>query len=358
MAEYSSSAIGKQKRLYRPLQLIAALVVLLMPLFSQAIEDGISCSSCHTMHNSQDGVAMGVSDAQSYLLVNTCTGCHQGNSGALLSDNFAPIVWHDTEPNTNNTASSANNTLAGGSFYWVADTGGDSDNMGHNVADISGIDGTLSTNPPGGAAISTQLSCEGTVGCHTATGSHHNNVGGNTAAPTTTVWVDGSSQEASYRFLNGIDGGENGDWEYTNSSTDHNVYYASSTWNNGSTNTITSLCTQCHGNYHGNDAGTGPTDPWLRHPTDISLNAQGGEYANYITYDPIVPVAVDSDTTTAIGGANSQFETIESGKDDVTCISCHRAHGSGFDDLLRWNYRAWPGSGSSTGCPTCHTSKN
>jgi predicted CXXCH cytochrome family protein len=38
----------------------------------------------------------------------------------------------------------------------------------------------------------------------------------------------------------------------------------------------------------------------------------------------------------------------------VTCISCHRAHGSPYYKLLRWDY-----AGSiSTGCAYCHTSKD
>jgi hypothetical protein len=298
------------------------------------IQDGLACSDCHTMHNSQNGISMGLSEAQGYLLVNDCIGCHQGNVGSLLSVNSAPIVLHTSEPNTNNTASSANNTLAGGSFYWVSSTGGALDNMGHNVEGLAAVDITNSTNPPGGPAITSQLTCYATIGCHTATAVHHSGVGGDSSAPTTAVWVDGSSPAASYRFLNGIQGGENGDWEYTNSSTDHNVYWGSS------------------------GVGTTGSSPWVRHPTDISLNTIGGEFSDYNTYDPIVPVAINAGTSAAIGGPNSQFDTIQAGRDNVTCISCHRAHGSGFDDLLRWNYRAWPGSGSSTGCPTCHTSKN
>ena len=341
---------------------IIVLIVLLVPVTCLAkIQDGVACSSCHTMHNSQNNLFMGVSEAQTYLLINTCIGCHQGEVGNLFSENNAPIVLHNSEPNTNNTASSPNNTLAGGSFYWVSDTGGASDNMGHNVEDVAGIDGVHNINPPGGSAFSSQLTCEGSVGCHAAIGAHHDNQGvdyENPSKDVITAWVDGSSQAASYRLLDGIKGGENGDWEYTNSSTDHNVYWGSNVWTGG-TGTITSLCVQCHSNYHGNPgADTSGSSPWLRHPTDISLNSAGAEYADYNTYNPIIPVAVDTDTTTAIGGANSQYDVIVSGKDDVTCISCHRAHGSGFDDLLRWNFRAWPGSGSSTGCPTCHTSKN
>ena len=101
--------------------LLILVFLSILPMQVQArIQDGLACSDCHTMHNSQNGISMGLSEAQGYLLVNDCIGCHQGNVGSLLSVNSAPIVLHTSEPNTNNTASSANNTLAGGSFYWVS----------------------------------------------------------------------------------------------------------------------------------------------------------------------------------------------------------------------------------------------
>ena len=57
------------------------------------------CNTCHTMHNSQNGAAMGLQTAQNQLLLNTCFGCHSGNRGQLLSAQDAPIVWHtDGEP--------------------------------------------------------------------------------------------------------------------------------------------------------------------------------------------------------------------------------------------------------------------
>jgi len=45
----------------------------------------------------------------------------------------------------------------------------------------------------------------------------------------------------------------------------------------------------------------------------------------------------------------------------VTCISCHRAHGSQYADLLRWDYAtmtAHNGTTGNVGCFQCHTSKD
>ncbi|MGB9716198.1 MAG: cytochrome c3 family protein [Thermodesulfovibrionales bacterium] len=43
------------------------------------------------------------------------------------------------------------------------------------------------------------------------------------------------------------------------------------------------------------------------------------------------------------------------------CLSCHRAHGSPYADILRWNYdemRTGSYTTTDSGCFTCHTGKN
>jgi hypothetical protein len=48
----------------------------------------------------------------------------------------------------------------------------------------------------------------------------------------------------------------------------------------------------------------------------------------------------------------------------VMCLSCHRAHGSPYNDMLRWDYDgmvAGNGSGGGndgTGCFKCHSEKD
>ncbi|RLA81698.1 MAG: hypothetical protein DRG33_00080, partial [Deltaproteobacteria bacterium] len=49
-------------------------------------------------------------------------------------------------------------------------------------------------------------------------------------------------------------------------------------------------------------------------------------------------------------------DKVNLGTDQVQCLSCHRAHGSPYPDMLRWDYRNWPGGGMN-GCAVCHTSK-
>ena len=52
---------------------------------------------------------------------------------------------------------------------------------------------------------------------------------------------------------------------------------------------------------------------------------------------------------------NSAYDTSDNPR--VACISCHRAHGTPNDDILRFDYStqiAGSGSSSSTGCLGCH----
>jgi cytochrome c553 len=214
-------------------------------------------------------------------------------------------------------------------------------------------------------------------GCHVS-GGHHANEGGDyvndgTDGSTTVRYVSGGTGGASYRFLSGsIKGAEDGDWEWSNGIQDHNIYAGVSNIN-GAAQTITSLCVSCHGDFHGTyvapvGTGTGPTNPWYRHPTDIGLFDANvdTEHQSYDSYAPITPVGtpVGSIITTANQAAvmtNFNEATAGNNYDRVTCVSCHRAHGSENSDALRWSYNtmnAGGGAVSPRGCFKCHSEKD
>lgn len=340
------------------------------------------CSNCHTMHDSQNGQQVTTGGPYMYLLKGDCIWCHSGASGQL-STAGAPIVYHTSDP----TSTGPGATLAGGDFYWVASAGGADDAKGHNVAGLAGPDGNIVTNPPPGYNIAnspynrgnwlssqTQVTCAGSTGniitgCHGdpntgAFGGHHLNVtGGSDVITGTTVYN-------SYRFLYGIYGYEDADWQWTASPTDHNEYFGvNGNQNNNNPHTISSFCSQCHGNFHqgtGQGGAYGTGSPWYRHPTDYVLPGTG-EYANYNpdngnVYNIVVPVARPAIPTTAQGPSdvvNPGDDTTRQGA-IVMCLSCHRVHGSEYDDILRFNYAAISaGTGNAdVGCFVCHTSKN
>jgi len=320
------------------------------------------------MHNSQDGQAMGAGGARQGLLISSCVGCHTGDNPDS-SSNVVPFVLSSSAPTYGKTGTeNTSDTLAGGTFYWSYNVAS-AEHMGHNVA--PGL-APGSTDPPGGSTISSQLNCAGDVGCHgnstisdpyeAMEKSHHIN----------DSTIDGSSLGTSFRFLSGVGGLEDSDWELPSaspplSSTKHNQYLGSTNYANSSTTpptTLTSLCVRCHGNFHGsasyqegtaNAGGNAPytagQSPWIRHPTDISLPTTG-EYGSYVTYDPIAPVASTS-TASVVSDISALSNRI------ITCVSCHRAHGSRWPYSLRWNYLDWPGGDPDAynGCGICHTSK-
>ncbi len=356
--------------------IVALSAAVALPSLAMAKVSG-ACGDCHTMHNSQDGAAMastgvfGTStpaddSANGALLRYGCVGCHTGdNSGGDV-----PFVLASTAPTY------GTNTLAGGNFYWVTTT----DNTGHNVLDVANGDGALGDTPPGGAALTSQLTCAGTMGCHgdrseedqfgAVAGGHH---GPGNAATNGYVSGSGTDMSDAFRMLAGIEGIEDADWEYTAdvATGDHNLYKgASRTDETDDATTISSLCAQCHGEFHngvGNVSSATFGSPWVRHPTDFDMSALAttSEYAGYTDYSLEAPVAVDtmdgSTDLTAINHAGGLGDAAKTGDSIVTCVSCHRAHGSPYADLLRWDYStmdAHNGTTGNTGCFNCHTTKD
>lgn len=349
--------------------LSAGMVVSILTAAQAGAAVGGACYNCHTMHNSQAG---GVVDEgnQSFLLISGCVGCHSHEGTATIVQMDAtriPIVY--------NTGSAPEQMLAGGNFHWVVENG---DQFGHNVLGISEQDRILGSAPGGSAGCAN--SCHQSLalatvnvpgagsltpedGCRNCHGSvrHH----GEPLAP------GQPATEASgwYRFLKapdfhgfastkpGISGIGDPDWEQNPTSEQHNVYVAGDGSPNPEPRPLSKFCTGCHQNFHapGGDANGGGASPWLRHPTNIAIPDQG-EFSAIIgaAYNPLVPVSKPS-----LSGFN--IAVVEPG-DQVACVSCHRAHGSPYPDMLRWDYAKMTahdaGDAAGTGCFYCHTQKD
>lgn len=354
---------------------LAAMLGWMAPSTVQAAITG-HCADCHVMHASQGGVA---SAPQGYLLNDNCLGCHTGTNDGGAGD--TPFVYDTADP----TATS----LAGGNFYFSENGAGD--RKGHNprVADIGGGPDVLSADatliePPGwkevGFAANDQvgtgdpddwagnkLSCSGVYGCHgrhngTAESMHHVNA---TGLATT---VDGSTLGKSFRFLYGIKGGEDDDYQWEKV-VDHNVYFgddrvATNADSAADTTTMSYFCAECHGVFHSGLGATGTYNdglsdstigsPWIRHPVDFSM-PNSGEYANYGSYDPLVPLA------TSVAATALNISDVSAATDRIVmCLSCHYAHAGPNDYALRWNPAdmAVGAAQDGKGCFACHTAKD
>jgi hypothetical protein len=125
--------------------------------------------------------------------------------------------------------------------------------------------------------------------------------------------------------------------------------------------TVSGFCVTCHGMFHSTGTGTtngnnGSSGAFLRHPADYTIPSTG-EYSAYTSYSITAPVArpiADLATMTA------PSSTVTPGTDMVMCLSCHVAHASEYDGMLRFNYelmQAGNATVGTVGCLACHTSK-
>lgn len=359
------------KRLF--FSIVFILLIMTISGISQAKVTGV-CSNCHTMHNSQNGQAMATYGTDNWagtgpneaLTRGTCLGCH-GQGGTDLIINAIPQVYH----------TNANYDLAGGNFAYIPNhktrVSGDQNTVGHNVIDL-GYNEIILSSPPGDqhstGITPSNFTCAGMYGCHgdrTVSGSfaavygaHHQGVSGKCDTA--------DSVANSYRFLKSVMGHENMDdtYKYQDFNAQyHNEYYGATTPGSSSAtepanNTVSGLCAECHGYFHGSglDEIGGTESPFKRHPTDIILKGSG-EYSAYTTYSTEAPVARPTvyDTINTIG-YNDQ---VTPGTDTVMCLSCHGAHATPYYKLMRWEYKGWPSTidpPGSKGCATCHTSKD
>jgi hypothetical protein len=364
---------------YLKIYLCIFLVILTGLIFTGSVIARVSgyCSNCHTMHNSQNGAPMsnnydGTTTPNQMLLRGDCLGCHAQRPGdtSNIINNVPQVLHKGTD-------------LAGGNYAYITGgksrgTGTDSSTAGHNVVDLGVLDGSLSS-PPGdqhGTGITNNnLTCAGQYGCHgdrTITdktkamrGAHHTD-DSVLKFGTINVAGQGGTTGLSYRFLNGVKGGEDADWEATVSSTSHNEYFGDTTMSSSSAtspagNTISGLCAECHGYFHGTTSSeANDQSPWRRHPTDTTLPGTGSEYASYTTYSLTAPVARTSAWTGWTGGGSPSGAVSPDGNADdiVMCLSCHRAHASPSFKMTRWDIKNASLSTALSGCNVCHTSKN
>jgi hypothetical protein len=337
--------------LFRYYIILICLSILLFPAQLRARVATGACSECHTVHNSQGNDAVAYKLNASYngfdsdltpnamLLVSDCVGCHTSTGASTIVSNV-PIVFN---------TGALSNPLAGGNFSSVRTD----DVYGHNVSGIKAQDGNLGLTPPGGTALSSQLTCAGEFGCHGDRSGGNNNFTGLSSAHHTddSGGITGASVGLSYRYLDGILGKEDSNWEQDNTNTSHNEYNGSTS---SSTDTISYLCSQCHGDFHTWEGGAlevGTASPWLRHPTDIALKSSG-EYAGYTSYSMTAPVARPDPN------AVPSTTQVVPGTDIVMCLSCHRAHASPYYKMLRWDIKSATLATALSGCNVCHTSKN
>jgi hypothetical protein len=341
--------------------IIISLCILTLFHFSKSY-GSIASDECEACHGIYPGMMEEVppGEPQKYALqAQLCVDCHSSSGRDTIK-----IVGGVRVPVVHNTMRPVS-PLSGGNFYYIATVIGD--RKGHNVDGIASMDTKFRSKPPGydresdpsvkGYDFEKPLTCAGSNGCHgnrnienpfvAIRGSHH----------AVDMPIDGSTTAKSYRYLKNTDkikgvlGLEDPDWGQNSSAKKHNEYSPS----------MDNFCANCHGNFYRKDK-IGKMSPWFRHPTGVLLPKRD-EYANYNPefpsppdrpgiriYSPDAPVARDPVPATPV-------ETVEPGADIVFCLSCHVAHASQNDSMLRWDYDAIISGETGGGCLICHTEK-
>ena len=332
----------KKKILTLTIMLACAAMIALFCGTGYAAVSGV-CNECHTMHNSQGGTAMGLAEAQTALLLNDCLGCHTTSGSVPLVDGYPYVKLA--------SGATDNNCLAGGFFQTVADIEDNNANQNHDIgatADPAGFNVEETTWYTG---TTNGLGCAGTNGCH----------GNETVLNDMAAIKGGHHNPSAYRILSvgGIDVVGFGAKDYeeliiktpatipeTTVGDSQNVNLYSAGVGDPS---ISELCAKCHGDFHNEGETTddvGSSGAWIRHPTDVAIPTTWA-----IGNSGYTPVGVDYKHN-PVGYDDASFDIT---KKRATCLSCHRAHGTGHNDLLRWAYSTQSaGGGNDYGCLGCH----
>ncbi|MBC8329173.1 MAG: hypothetical protein H8E31_10555 [Planctomycetes bacterium] len=261
------------------------------------------CSDCHTVHNSRGGQPMrfdGVSMPAPVLLreanpTQLCLACHSG-SYPLIPDVLGPVSY-TADP-------------AGG---WFAQGLGLPNAHGHDLSPPSALAAPGSTE-------SFTIEC---ASCHDVHGSsNYRNL---------LLDPPGSADDGDVRVV--VDqiiapNGANAAQVYTPA----NLLDRSG---------MGEFCNSCHDNFHGRSASEeGAQRPWLRHPQEVAI--AGAPHADFGHWSGPIVNRVRVETPTD--------DLVPSVDDRVSCLSCHKAHGSSRPDSLIYA----DGLRRRSTCQQCH----
>lgn len=349
------------------------LLVVLAGSRGEAFHSGgvAECGGCHSMHGSNNSFLLVGSDASS-----TCLNCH------MHAGDTGPSSYHiaTADADLAGTAAPKQRTPGGDfgwlkkSYSWVPRTGAATETSpgerhGHNIvsADFSTfVPDSTNTTAPGGTFSASQLGCQS---CHDPHGRARRLSDGSYVnafyTPSTTnapIYSSGSygAVPASglavgvYRLLRGLGDNSQGvtyngvaiavtpsSYNRTEATTQTRTAYGAS-----GTNTWGNWCGTCHPNMHTASTGT------YIHPVDENLGSTvagnynmyvksgdltGSSSSSFISLVPFVEATGDIATLVTHAKNDDLYLNGPSTSDQVSCVSCHRAHASGFDNMLRFN---------------------
>lgn len=333
-------------------------ITLLLPNVLYAFhEGGVGyCEGCHDLHSPLQVRGDGTNDGENsgfgvYMLKgrdpsSTCLICHAEEHA------FYNIFSKD-----------GSQYMPGGDFYWLKKTFtsivdgavniSEGDTHGHNVnaADYGLSEDRLLDSAPGGVYSSFAMGCNS---CHDSHGTISGNAKNGKAISGSGSYGRLALQgtiTGNYRLLGGL--GYNGgskssavsfaypapvavanavNWTETDSN--HPAYGSG----------MSEWCANCH-----NDMLSGSG----KHPAGDNARLSASVIANYnaylktgdsrgmqaISYLSLVPFELGTDNKSMLNPSSSSGPD-SSGKANVMCLTCHRAHASAFPFIGRWDFKA------------------
>ena len=341
------------------------------------------CEGCHSMHNSLEGVANVTGRAYGtgsgpWLLKaqdqsGACLNCHEASPGSYHISTPGILPMDSSEP-TQRTA--------GGDFSWLKKTMTysvrgtlttmDGDVKGHNIVAVDfgfGAD-KVKTVAPGGTYPADALSC---ISCHDPHGRYRRDATGAYATTGLPIFASGSytssaapiagvSAVGAYRLLAGVGYQPKslaGSYAFTApppTAVSPSSYNTNQTTIAGVQDRVgygsgmSEYCSNCHPAMHMSTYTSGT--PGLVHPAGNGAKLTAPIAANYSAYvssgimtgtgaqySALAPFETGDGATLAGITALKAFQaapTAASTTNNVLCLSCHRAHASGFESMARY----------------------
>jgi len=344
------------------------------------------CEGCHSMHNSFEGApnvtgSAVIGASGPYLLKaqdqsGSCLNCHSDPGGS------AHYQYSISTPDYSLAAGiPPEGATPGGDFGWLkksytfsirgSQTIEHGERHGHNIIATDygyAADGTLSV-APGGTYDATKLACSS---CHDPHGRYRRDATGAISSSGQPIFGSGSYTNSAdpvagvsavgvYRILGGV-GYKPASYTTVIFNADPPAAVSPTTYYNyesvGQTlvvygSNMSEWCANCHGAMLSNGYTSGMNG--LAHPAGNNATMDKGY--NGIIYDNYNKYLTSGKMTNTAATSYSTLVPIEFGTNDysvlkaktlatmgatptsnVMCLSCHRAHASGFESMLRFFY--------------------
>lgn len=363
--------------------ILAAIALISFGLYGTgyAFHDGgvARCEACHTMHNSLNNGAMNTDGSQvqfqagPYLLQGSdpssaCLNCHESSSQGSYTVSTSGVTYGGTLPTQ---------MTPGGDFSWIKTTSASvGEKYGHNI--IAADNGYVADSrtgmatAPGGTYPNNKLYCSS---CHDPHGKYRRLSDGSIVnGKTTSLPIeDGGSYATSpdpsataavgvFRLLAGVgyEPKSNPGFAFTANAP---AAVAPSTYNRNESTSDTRVsygsgmsewCKNCHTSIHNDSYTSGQTGAGTIHPAGNGADLGATIAANYnayissgnlsgdgtAAYTSLVPFELGTSDYAVLKPLAVNDGTQKGGPtslSNVMCLSCHRAHASGFASMVRYD---------------------